>query len=950
MKRGLQIFLVVIASYFSFGQTSLFLPDAVNYVRVGDLDVEGDQLTVEALIHYTGASVNVISKHTDPSNVNYLLRIGSFEITTTSGFANFGGTAAAGVTLVQGVTYHIAATYNGSFLRYYVNGCLTGEMAWTGDMVTNNIITAIGQQSSNETEQYRGYIDEVRIWNVARSQAQIANNMLDLPNPETQAGLQAYYKFENDFVNLQGNTDWDGVPIGTPEFQQIPYPYPAEIGVTATSSPAICNDSETGAIDIAGNGGYLPYQYSIDGSNFQANSSFSDLAPGDYTVVARSNENCFATFDVTVENPDEKIIDFDSEDITCNGAENGSAIFTVNGGNGPPFTHVWSNGNTSDLEIEDLPPGPYQLEVKDSCKLSGNELVVNGHFENGNEDFTTDYVYCSDCFAGITNLPDGNYVVENDAAFHHNSFVGQGNGGSGNFMIINGAEDPNTNVWCQDITVTPNTYYVFSAWISSIFPNSPAELQFSVNGEPLGPVFTAPNSTNVWEQFDDTWFSGGETTATICVVNQNTAPFGNDFGIDDISFKECISCETVIDFEITEPDEFTIEITSSNPQCASSDGEISIEGSGGIAPYQFSIDDGASYQFSGAYDGLGGGTYDVVVQDENECQVMEQIILENEGGVDVDAGQDQEICIGEEVVLQAISDEEVNWSDGVENGVPFAPTQTATYIVTVSDEFNCESSDEVVVVVHPLPSINAGPNQQLCDDEQVILTASGGQTYVWSDEVQNGVPFDQSPGAVTYTVVGTDENGCSNTANVQVVVIAVPDAEFEVFPTEGQAPLEIEITGVDNPNATYFWNFGDGATSDATPPIDYVYNDTGEYLITVVVDVEGCSSSSSALVIVEADPVEFGVPNVFTPNNDGVNDVFKLTNISGEEQLTSFEIVILNRWGNVIQQFDDVFFEWNGVTNGGDRATEGTYFYKIKAVTTQREEIIKNGFVQLVRD
>nr|MBA3971874.1 hypothetical protein [Bacteroidota bacterium] len=71
-------------------QSSLYMPGAVNWVSVGDLDVPGDQLTVEALIYYTGASVNIVSKHTNPGDVNYLLRIGSFEIATTSGFAAFG--------------------------------------------------------------------------------------------------------------------------------------------------------------------------------------------------------------------------------------------------------------------------------------------------------------------------------------------------------------------------------------------------------------------------------------------------------------------------------------------------------------------------------------------------------------------------------------------------------------------------------------------------------------------------------------------------------------------------------------------------------------------------------------------------------------------------------------------------------------------------------------------
>jgi len=931
-------------------QTSLFLPDQINYVRAGDLDVSGDQLTVEALIHYTGASVNVVSKHTDPSNVNYLLRIGSFEITTTNGFANFGGIAASGVTLDPGVTYHIAATYNGQFLRYYVNGCLTGELAWSGDMITNNIITAIGQQSSNETEQYRGYIDEVRIWNVARSQAQIANNMLDLPNPTTQTGLLLYYKFENNYTNLQGNPAWNGTPIGAPQFQQIPYPYPAEIGVTATSSPAICADTETGAIDVAGNGGYLPYEYSLDGINFQPNSNFTNVDPGNYTVYARSNVNCFSTFDITVENPEEKIVDFSSTDVICNSDDNGTAEFTVTGGNGAPYTHEWSTGNSSDLAIEDLNPGNYNLTVNDSCKLSGNELVTNGHFENGNESFTTDYTYCSNCFSGIVDLPGSNYVVENDASFHHNAFIGEGNGGSGNFMIINGSDVPNTSVWCQDIPVQPNTWYVFSTWVSSLNPGSPAELQFSVNGDPLGPVFNAPNATNVWDQFFGTWFSGAATSATICVVNQNTDPGGNDFGIDDISFKECVSCETSIDFEIEEPLVLDLSIDETNPQCGLTDGVISITASGGIEPYQFSIDNGTTFQPSGLFENLPEGEYDIVLRDENDCEVTTTIELQNEGGITLDAGEDQEICAGEEVTLTATGDPDLSWSNNVENGVPFGPSQTTTYTVSAEDEFGCTSTDDVVVIVNPLPIISGGADQDLCEGENVVLSGSGGVNYVWDNGVEDGVPFTQPPGTVVYNVVGTDQNGCVNSATVSVVVSVQPDAEFEILPSSGQAPLEVDITGEQYNEGTYAWNLGDGTTSPSMPPLIHTYVDTGSYVVTLVIDINGCTSSHSETVLVEADPVEFDVPNVFTPNNDNVNDVFQLFNISGHEQLTSFEIVIVNRWGNLINSFDDIFFVWDGTTSNGQESTEGVYFYKIIGETTQREEIVKNGFVHLVRE
>lgn len=121
-------------------------------------------------------------------------------------------------------------------------------------------------------------------------------------------------------------------------------------------------------------------------------------------------------------------------------------------------------------------------------------------------------------------------------------------------MIINGSSDPNTSVWCSTVSISPNTDYIFSAWICSVHPNNPAELQFSINGNLLGSTFNAPSAVNQWSQFYTLWNSGSNSSATICIVNQNTAATGNDFGIDDISFQTCLPqpCSTVTDFTIAE--------------------------------------------------------------------------------------------------------------------------------------------------------------------------------------------------------------------------------------------------------------------------------------------------------------------------------------------------------------------------------------------------------------
>ena len=162
----------------------------------------------------------------------------------------------------------------------------------------------------------------------------------------------------------------------------------------------------------------------------------------------------------------------------------------------------------------------------------GPESVFNGDFEQGNTGFTSAYTYSTNLY------PESTYSVGAYAGDFHPDFVGTGHDGTGNFMIINGATSPNTNIWTEQITVSPDTYYAFSTWVCTVSPaGDVARLQFSINGTQIGDVFRSPSQTNTWEQFNALWYSGNSTTATITILDQNTAEFGgNDFGLDDISF------------------------------------------------------------------------------------------------------------------------------------------------------------------------------------------------------------------------------------------------------------------------------------------------------------------------------------------------------------------------------------------------------------------------------
>lgn len=160
-------------------------------------------------------------------------------------------------------------------------------------------------------------------------------------------------------------------------------------------------------------------------------------------------------------------------------------------------------------------------------------LVVNGDFELGNTGFSTDYGYSPGDIG-----PEGVYdVVYDPSVVHRFAFSYKDHtSGSGLMMAVNGSASSGKVVWSQTIPVNPSTNYVFSAWVSNWGGRAPlAQLQFKINSSLIGSL-TASTTAGVWIEFETTWNSGSDTSATIRIVDTETAQIGNDFSLDDISF------------------------------------------------------------------------------------------------------------------------------------------------------------------------------------------------------------------------------------------------------------------------------------------------------------------------------------------------------------------------------------------------------------------------------
>jgi len=339
------------------------------------------------------------------------------------------------------------------------------------------------------------------------------------------------------------------------------------------------------------------------------------------------------------------------------------------------------------------------------------------------------------------------------------------------------------------------------------------------------------------------------------------------------------------------------------------------------------------------------GTY-YIVMDTAGCADTADVIVTINPLPPVDAGVDQSVCIGNQVTLTGTGATTLNWTNGITDGVPFTPTDTTTYVL-VGVESGCVNTDTVIVFVVPNPIVSTNAPNPLCEGTSVNLSGSGATTYSWDNGVIDGNPFTPAS-TTTYTVIGTDANNCSDTAQVTVTVNVTPTTDIQPSLFTGALPLLVIFGNGSTTNINYLWDFGNGDTSSLFLPPNITYQNEGTYTVTLIVTdpLTGCSSSEEVTIIVTAiDTSEFSVviPTIFTPNGDGINDVFNAVLVDSE----SYAMTIFNRWGNSLFQTNSINEGWDGKD-----ASAGTYFYIISYSYKEKGELINKtvkGTVSLLK-
>lgn len=196
----------------------------------------------------------------------------------------------------------------------------------------------------------------------------------------------------------------------------------------------------------------------------------------------------------------------------------------------------------------------------------------------------------------------------------------------------------------------------------------------------------------------------------------------------------------------------------------------------------------------------------------------------------------EEICLGEEITLDATGTaDEYSYGTGIEIGTPFAPTITGenVFVVSATDLLSgCVATDLVTVFVHDIPFVGAGMDTTICSDDEYVLNAVSDDPaveFTWDNGIEDGEPFMQEVGSVTYTVVGANASGCESSASVTIESLEVPTGTGIItFMTGGAFDGEIDFTPEGGAGEPYEFLWTNGATTE-----DVFALEVGTYTVTV---------------------------------------------------------------------------------------------------------------------
>jgi gliding motility-associated-like protein len=398
---------------------------------------------------------------------------------------------------------------------------------------------------------------------------------------------------------------------------------------------------------------------------------------------------------------------------------------------------------------------------------------------------------------------------------------------------------------------------------------------------------------------------------------------------------------------------------------------------GTITNYNWNFGQGTSNQQNPSHLYNGANTYNVTLQvtTDNGCMadVTQPVTVHPVPVVDFSPN---DVCLGTSTVFsdlsQVASGNIANWNWNFGNGNTSAqqsPSHTygaiGTYQVTLTVNTNngCTGTSTQSVVVHPNPVVSFTADvldgcdpvcPQFTNTSTIASGANASFNWVFgngqtSNEENPSLCFTNSTlQAVYYNVqlTITSDFGCVSTTTYNDYITVYPDpvADFIFNPSPASITQpEVTFTNTSYASNQWQWSFGDGGVSNIPNPM-HMYADSGHYQVTLIaVNQFGCSDTITKVVVVLPDFMVF-IPNAFTPNADGKNDVFRVDGYG----ITEIEMFLFNRWGDLIFNSNNLDIGWDG-THGSIPAKPDVYVYRVVVKDIYKKKHEYTGHVTLLR-
>jgi|GEM_PF-554398 gliding motility-associated-like protein len=486
-----------------------------------------------------------------------------------------------------------------------------------------------------------------------------------------------------------------------------------------------------------------------------------------------------------------------------------------------------------------------------------------------------------------------------------------------------------TGATTSSINITPPSTNTYSVNISNGTCAKDTDITITVNPYPVAGIsgtspICAGNSTTLSASGGTiyTWNTGASASSIIVTPLSTTTYSVN------ISNGSCVKDTTIIIMVNPSP---TVTIISTSPICKGSSTTLT---AGGGTSYSWNNGETTS---SITVSPTITTTYSINISN-GSCAKDTSLVIAVDTYPVVGISGTNAICDGMSTALTASGGINYLWSTGATTGIiNVSPLSTTTYSVNISNG-TCQKDTSIIVTVKPEPVISVTATSPICAGMSTVLTASGGTNYVWNTGATTN-SFNVHPNSTTTYSVTISNGLCSRDTNIQIIVNPLP-----VLTISGPQAICPGDTALLNSGgaSSYIWNPSTGLNFNnipnpiATPFITTTYTLTGTSA--------GCSVNDSVTIIIK-DCDTIYVPNVFTPNGDGKNDFFLVT----EYGLENYRIEIFNRWGMKVFESNNPAAPWDGKDMQGIMQSDGVYYYIINGSYPGNRAYKKEGFVQLIR-